>query len=693
MAKKKEAQSMAELDSANVDAQLRKKFGDGIFVSGSTILERPRKIIPVSPVLDMVLGGGIPEGSFCVVTGPPKVGKLQPLDATVYTHFGPIQMGDIKIGQIVCTPNNERAIVQEIFEFDNKEIFEVEFSDGSVTRCGLEHLWKAKSRYMNSWRVLSLEEILKDGLYEGNSNRLKWEIPVTEQVCFVKPIIEHKIHPYVLGVLLGDGSITENVKLTTADPFIVDKCNSLLDDGFYFKKLSNSNIEYFLCSSGQRNKYKDFLKELNLLGTNSHTKFIPEEYLYTSIEDRIHLLQGLLDTDGDISLDKGNVSFTSTSLELVNNVKELVQGLGGLARIKERYTSYDKIKFFKSYRCRISFNDSSIAFSLPSKAERTRIRKKQPLKRRIKRVTSIGYEPARCIKLSTNDGLYLTDNFIVTHNTTMCLDFAGTAQKPEYNSDFGPRHVYFMNVEGRISERDLRGIKTLNLDDTRFTCVQSEPGHILKAEEYLEILEAYIHTKPGAIFVVDSFSQLCSGSRMGSDYATRFRDDVPLMLADFTKKVSNVLPVNKCILLGITHMIANQAAVAGQSPWSEASGRKIQYQMDVKLKASYRELYPAENPIGQRVHWECFTSALGPPGRKGASFLRYGLGIDKVFEVVELGTDIGLFNKAGAWFTLDDGTKVQGTEKLVDYINSNNLYEHYYTKLREMLGIAYGTTM
>jgi recombination protein RecA len=274
--------------------------------------------------------------------------------------------------------------------------------------------------------------------------------------------------------------------------------------------------------------------------------------------------------------------------------------------------------------------------------------------------------------------------------TTLWLDFAGTAQDMKYATDLCPkgRHVYFFNIEGRISDRDLAGIKTLNLAEDRFTCIKSEPGHILKAEEYLEILESYIHTKPGAIFVIDSFSQLCSGARFGSDYATRFRDDVPLMLADFCKKVSNVLPVNKCILLGVTHMIANQAAMAGQSPWSEASGRKIQYQMDVKLNAKYREFYPKEgNPIGQIVHWECFTSALGPPGRKGASFLRYNHGIDKVFELADLGKDLGMFEKGGSWFTMPDGSKVQGLENLVEYIRANNLFDHYYQQLQEMLGM------
>lgn len=269
--------------------------------------------------------------------------------------------------------------------------------------------------------------------------------------------------------------------------------------------------------------------------------------------------------------------------------------------------------------------------------------------------------------------------------TTAWLDFAGTAQKDK--SDLFPdgRHVYFLNIEGRIGARDLEGIKHLDLTEKHFTAVQSQPGRILNAEDYLEIAETYIHTKPGCVIVIDSFSQLCSGARKASDYKTRFRDDVPLMLSDFCKKVCNVIPVNKCIVLGVTHMIANQGG-QGMSPWLEASGRKLQYQMDIKLKATYRKLYPEDAPFGQEVYWECYTSALGKPGLKAKSFLRYGLGLDKVFELVDLCKDLGLIQKARSWYSYQD-TKVQGFDNLVEHIRDNNLYDELNKEYRTLMGL------
>jgi len=273
--------------------------------------------------------------------------------------------------------------------------------------------------------------------------------------------------------------------------------------------------------------------------------------------------------------------------------------------------------------------------------------------------------------------------------TTLCLDFAATAQKEEYASEYCPdgRHVYFFNIEGRLSDRDLRGIKHLNLEKDRFTVIRSRPGYILNAEDYLDIAESLINTKTGAIFIFDSFSQLCSSSRKESEYGQGYRDNVPIMLADFTKKVCNVLPVNRSIVMGITHIIANTSGM-GYSQTSEASGRKIQYQADVKLRATYKELFPkdADNPIGQKVHWECSTSAIGPPGRKGTSFLRYGLGIDKVFEIAELSKDLGLIKQGGAWFTLPDDTKVQGFENCVEKLREKpELVEQLNKDFQEMI--------
>ena len=136
--------------------------------------------------------------------------------------------------------------------------------------------------------------------------------------------------------------------------------------------------------------------------------------------------------------------------------------------------------------------------------------------------------------------------------TTTSLDFAATAQREEYSSSTGsPRMVYYLNIEGRLKKRDLEGIPSINLD--RFHIVGSQTGKILHAEEYLQIGERIINEDPGCVLIIDSYSALCTEAEITSDMDKMQRADGAKLLAKFCRKVANVIPVNKNIVIGITH--------------------------------------------------------------------------------------------------------------------------------------------
>lgn len=265
--------------------------------------------------------------------------------------------------------------------------------------------------------------------------------------------------------------------------------------------------------------------------------------------------------------------------------------------------------------------------------------------------------------------------------TQLALYIAAQAQQEKY----GSRKTYFANIEGRIKKRDLEGVKGLELTQDKFEVICSTEEKILYAEDYLEILLAYVSTKTNSIFIVDSISQLCSKSRTEGNVGDRFRDDVPLMLASFTKQVSNILPINNNIVICITHLIANQGM--GMSQWSEASGQKVQYQSDVKIKALYIQPHmEGERQIGQIVNWQCVHSAIGPPMGKATSLLRYGYGLDTEYDLVKMAIDIGIIVKKGAWFTLPNDVKCQGIEKACDALRQDiDLYKTIDKQIYELL--------
>lgn len=269
--------------------------------------------------------------------------------------------------------------------------------------------------------------------------------------------------------------------------------------------------------------------------------------------------------------------------------------------------------------------------------------------------------------------------------TATCLHFAGNAQQTEYdNKKFGPRHVYFFNIEGRIKARDLVGIKHLITDESRFTVIQSKPGKILVGEDYIDIGEKLINEKPGCVFIFDSFSALCTSEEYAADIGKRFRANAPLLLATFCRRISNVIPINQSIVMGITHVIANQGM--GMSQWLEASGQKLKYQVDVKLKGThYKAWTPGEVQIGQDINWECVTSAIGPPGGKCVSKFRYGYGLDKEAELVNICVDLGIIKKGGAWYSYED-EKAQGLEKMRNIlVEKPKLFDKLNNQIREMM--------
>ena len=261
--------------------------------------------------------------------------------------------------------------------------------------------------------------------------------------------------------------------------------------------------------------------------------------------------------------------------------------------------------------------------------------------------------------------------------TVTSLDFAATAQRPEYQGALKtPREVYYLNIEGRIKKRDLEGIK----------------GKILHAEEYLQIGEKIINQEPGCILVIDSYSALCTEAEITSDMDKMQRADGAKLLAKFCRKVANVIPVNKNIVIGITHLMGNPTGYGAE--FKEKSGQAIAYQTDIKLKAKTFKPWTTGadgTQIGQEVEWQVMCSALGPPGATTTSYIRYGLGIDKYTEIINIACDIGAINKGGAWYTLTsekDSPKFQGTEKVRNYLVDNQeAYDKLVKVVKDTMGI------
>lgn len=232
--------------------------------------------------------------------------------------------------------------------------------------------------------------------------------------------------------------------------------------------------------------------------------------------------------------------------------------------------------------------------------------------------------------------------------TSCALSIAANAQLPE----FGGRPVYYDKVEGRLSINHLKGIRGLDLAPGKFHIIQSREGKILTAQDHLTILTNILRTVPGAFIIIDSISALCDEKEMTDGVGTETRGGGAKLFSQFCRLMNNVVPVHRSIVVGITHLISNTSGMGAQ--YVERAARMWQYQCDYQLRTIMRTAWKSgEKQIGLIIKWACNTSKLGPPGMSIDSYLRFGVGVDRLFEAVSLGVAGGLVKKSGSWLTMD----------------------------------------
>jgi hypothetical protein len=364
------------------------------------------------------------------------IGKAQPLDAGIMTPTGPRRMGDLQVGDFVIGSDGMPTKITGVFPQGVKEIFRVTTSDGASTECCGEHLWTVQNvntkKAQRRWVTKELRELVASGLttYRGGEQP-KYQLPDRQAVQF-EPQPDLPIDPYVLGALLGDGGFTHSwcPSFGSADQELLDAVrgeHERLGGRWASETETSPGFRVAYLAAGERykrgtNKVKDVLRDLGLWGHRDCDKFVPDNYLYASPEDRLALLQGLLDTDGTVQA--SGALFRVTSRQLAEAAQFLARSLGGWASCKsigiKKTDLHVKSEGHETWMVYLRLPGELCPFRLTRKIEKW----KKPVYRApqtIVSVDSVGQKEAQCISVTAEDGLYLTQNGLDTHNT---LNFA-----------------------------------------------------------------------------------------------------------------------------------------------------------------------------------------------------------------------------------------------------------------------------
>ncbi len=407
-------------------------------------------------------------------------GRAQPLFTKVLTPTGFRPIGELQVGEFVIGSDGLPTEVLGVYPQGFKEIYRVFTQDGSSTLASGDHLWSVYTRddrrRHKPPRVLQTKEMVGN-LRAAHYHR--YELPLlSAPVRFAaRPM---PLDPYALGLLLGDGCLTcaTTPSFATTDPELGETPGNLIPG---IEARRTSDVDYALnrvTRPGEvitrENPVTGALRQLGLAGTRSNTKFIPADYLWNTPEVRLAVLQGLLDSDGGPVTRRGRscrVQFCTTSSRLRDDVVLLVQSLGGVVywrtrpadgRKPGRARGRDVHYRFDAYVLDIRLPAGLAPFRLARTAEKyDETGGGRPI-RFIDRIESAGTEEAVCIQVAAADSLYVTEDFLLTHNTLndafIVLDEAQNTTAEQMKMfltrlGFGSKIV----VTGDITQIDLPG--------------------------------------------------------------------------------------------------------------------------------------------------------------------------------------------------------------------------------------------
>lgn len=507
--------------------------------------------LPLYGSLINTVARGARLGKFYLRSAPSGHGKAIPNDTLIPTPIGWRKVGDIEVGDSLFGQDGKATRVKAIYpQPEEKEIWEITFSDGRVAKCCADHLWEYSYKSHRKWetRVESIKEIynrtlsLKGGLKDDKGWRYRIKLNEPVQYC-PKPF---SIHPYIMGAILGDGSLryqSSNKALTFSsnNEELPNKIAKLLGDNWIAKKNSDFNFNYTFKQKDNM-KHNLWVEELfkdypGLWQAKSEDKYIPQDYLYGSIKQRYQLLQGLLDTDGSIDKNKGRVTFFTISEKLKDNIVELCRSLGFITgvildRREEKYCT--GVGYIVTIQCpkevkkdifTLSYK-KNIAIEYANNGKRSE--HKDFLAIIDIKQTTIKTKMT-CFTVANNSHLFLMNDYIVTHNTrTMVADAAYMSCGAMWEEGRGwtvmgaKQPTLYITTEQRLDEVQTMLLAFIaGVDEDKILegrCSEEESERLAMAASIIQEAPLYIEEMPD-FSMTDIESQIKRGIR---DYEAHY---------------------------------------------------------------------------------------------------------------------------------------------------------------------------
>jgi replicative DNA helicase len=370
---------------------------------------------------------GLQDGDLVIVAGRPAMGKAQPLDAKVKTLTGWRAMGELQVGDAIASIDGTPSIVTGIYPQGVRQVHRITFSDGRSCEACAEHLWRVHFKEWQQPRIVDtakLLEMLRKKRYQ-------------QRLCIDQVAGEfgHRdglpLDPWVLGALLGDGKLAARAPMPhlalSGVPEVMEEMVAVEMSARSSPRVVPAAPRGAVSPAPSDDPVAEGLRTLGLWGIGTYDTFVPRAYREAARPVRLALLQGLLDTDGWV--EKGHrVRFSTASYRLARDVQDLARSLGGWCTLAYERTPSRRASGRREGRPayvldiqhaepRTLFRSSDKRHELPERCERAA----QPV---VVSIVPSRTAPTQCISVSHPSRLYVTDDYVVTHNTSFALNVA-----------------------------------------------------------------------------------------------------------------------------------------------------------------------------------------------------------------------------------------------------------------------------
>ena len=539
--------------------------------------------------------------------------KAQPVDTVIDTPSGPRRFGDLAVGDYVFGSNGLPTMVVDVIKHGVIDAYRVLLNDGSSTICNGDHLWTVQTR--------------KQQYGSGNS------MVMSTEEMFARGPIKHKSH-YEFFLPEQPAVVFSDSQDLPMDPYLM---------GVIIEK--------------------------------SYDKFIPDMYMRSSIEERIELIRGIMDSDGSINMDAPHrARFTTASEQLADQLASLVRSVGGYAA--RRATS---VRDGRRDSFTVALTTPFNPFHMPRKAKRYSGSRKWF--RAVASIEPMAPAEMMCITVAAEDGLYLTNDYIVTHNSagksSMLLELIGNEQRKG-------KTAAWVDVEQTY---DPEWATKLGVDNSNLLVSQArtinemvdEGKSLMKAGIDIIVVDSISTLLPAVFFEKDSddLKDLVNTKQIGAEardmgqavkmlnYANNRDGETLLILISQTRNNLGAMHASLIPTGGKAVQFYSSTIVRLISSESESQAIKGKINVGDKI---------IERTVGRKVTWNVTfskTSAAFQSGEYDFYFVGDHVGIDAVGDLVSTAISLGVIEKGGAWYTVE-GQRLQGKDAVIKAVKESD---------------------